>query len=84
MGITGQCLADKILGYLHSCGLDLNKLCGQAYDGAGDMTGSIRGTAALITAKYPLTLYFHCASHCFNLAVVKSLQVTSIKNIVDK
>ena len=62
MGITGQCLADKILGYLHSCGLDLNKLRGQAYDGAGNMAGSVRGTAALITTKYPLALYFHCAS----------------------
>ena len=70
------------MGYLHDSGLGLNKLRGQAYDGAGNMAGSVRGTAALITAKYPLALYFHCASHCLNLAVVKSLQVTSVRNMI--
>lgn len=35
------------------------------------MAGTIRGTAALISARYPLALYLHCASHALNLAVVK-------------
>ena len=81
-GITGRCLADKIIHSLQSFGLDLSKLRGQAYDGAGNMAGSVRGTAALITAQYPLALYLHCASHSLNLAVVKSLQVTSIRNMM--
>ena len=38
--------------------------------------------AALITAQYPLALYLHCASHYLNLAVVKSLQVTSVRNMM--
>ena len=46
------------------------------------MAGSVRGTAALITAQYPLAMYLHCASHCLNLAVVKSLQVTSVRNMM--
>ena len=46
------------------------------------MAGSVRGTAALIKAQYPLALYLHCASHCLNLAVVKSLQVTSVRNMM--
>ncbi|KAL5483754.1 hypothetical protein EMCRGX_G020166 [Ephydatia muelleri] len=48
--------------------------------------GSVNVTAALIAAQYPLALYIHCASHCLNLAVVKSLQVTSVRNmgVVDK
>ena len=46
------------------------------------MAGSIRGTAALIKAQYPLALNLHCASHCLNLAVVKSLQVTSVRNMM--
>ena len=41
-----------------------------------------QGTAALITAQYPLALYLHCASHCLNLSVVKSLQVTSVRNMM--
>ena len=62
--------------------LDLSNLRGQAYDGAGNMAGSVNGTAALITADDPLALYLHCASHCLNLAVVSSLQVTSIHNMM--
>ena len=62
--------------------MDLSDLCGQAYDGAGNMAGSVNGTAALITADYPLALYFHCASHCLNLAVVSLLQVIIVRNMM--
>ena len=81
-GITGRSLADKIMSTLERFGLDLQYLRGQAYDGAGNMAGSVNGTAALITAKYPLALYLHCTSHCLNLAVVKSLGVTSVRNML--
>ena len=81
-GITGRSLADKIMATLQSYGLDLTHLRGQAYDGAGNMAGSIKGTAALIMKKYPLAMYLHCASHCLNLAVVKSLQITSVRNMM--
>ena len=37
-------------------GLDPINLRGQAYDGAGNMAGSVNGTAALINAQYPLAL----------------------------
>ena len=81
-GISGHSLAEKITTTLQYYGLDLMKLRGQAYDGAGNMAGSIRGTAALISAQYPLALYLHCASHCLNLAVVKSLQIASVRNMM--
>ena len=57
--------------------LDLRKLRGQAYDGAANMFGPTRGAAALIREQFPLALYLQCASHCLNLAVVKSLQQPS-------
>ena len=81
-GITGRALADKILTFLTSCGLDLLKLRGQAYDGAGNMSGRSKGTASLISKDYPLALYLHCASHCLNLAVVKSLEERNIQNMI--
>ena len=81
-GITGQQLADKITSSLQSYGLDLKNLRGQAYDGAGNVAGTVRGTAAVITSQYPLALYTHCPSHCLNLAVVKSLQITSVRNMM--
>ena len=46
------------------------------------MAGSVNGAAALITAQYPLALYFHCTSHCLNLTVVNSVQVTSVHNMM--
>ena len=81
-GITGSDLARKITSSLQSFGLDLNNLRGQSYDGAGNMAGTIRGTAALISAQHPLAIYLHCASHSLNLAVVKSLEVTSVRNMI--
>ena len=38
------------------------------------MCGNIKGAATIITTQYPLALYLHCASHCLNLVVVKSLK----------
>ena len=81
-GITGQCLADKITSCLQSYGLDLTKLRGQAYDGAGNVAGTVRGTAALITSQYPLALYTRCTSHCLNMAVVKSLR--NMMGVIEK
>ena len=81
-GTSGQNLADKITASLEALGLDLSNLCGQAYDGASNMSGSMNDTAAIITAQYPLAIYWHCTSHCLNLAVVKLLEVTSVRNMM--
>ena len=40
--------------------LNLENLCGQAYDGAGAMAGRVRGVAARIMADYPKAVYTHC------------------------
>ena len=81
-GITGNDLARKITSSLQSFGLDLSNLRGPSYDGAGYMANTIRGTAALISAQHPLTIYLHCALHSLNLAVVKSLEDTTVWNMI--
>ena len=48
-GISGQNLAEKIMTYLEALGLDLSNIRSQGYDGASNMAGAIKGTAALIT-----------------------------------
>ena len=80
-GLTGQALADKMLGFVTNH-LDPSKLSGQAYDGASNMSGKIRGAAARIQSQYPLALYIHCASHCLNLAVVASFEDQSVRNMI--
>jgi hypothetical protein len=81
-GISGQVLSEMLLEFLTKHGLDPTNLHGQAYDGAGNMAGRINGTAARIMSSFPLALYVHCASHCLNLAVVSSLEVVAVRNMM--
>ena len=53
-GVTGRNLADKMLNFLNSQGVDLTKMRGQAYDGAESMAGKTNGAAGLISRQYPL------------------------------
>ena len=46
------------------------------------MAGKVKEAAAIITSKHPLALYFHCASHQLNLAVMKSAELISVKNLM--
>ena len=50
-GVTGQAIADDILLNLKNWQLQLEFLCGQAYDRAGAMDGKSKGAAACIAAK---------------------------------
>ena len=70
-GTTGRSLANKITSNLQSYSLDLKFLRGQAY-----------GAVSVISSEYPLALYLHCASHSLNLTVVKSLELTSVRNMM--
>ena len=63
--------------------LPVTKLRGQSYDGAGAMSGSVRGAAACISAKYPKALYVHCAAHRLNLCVMKCCNNREISNAMD-
>ena len=58
-GFSGRDLAGKITSTLEAFALDLSNLRGQAYDGAGNMAGSVNGTADLIAVDYPLAQYLH-------------------------
>ena len=79
-GTTGEALANNILTTLQRHGLDIQFLRGQGYDGAGAMSGPIRGAAKRIQSACPLAFYTHCYSHRLNLAIVKACSVQSIQN----
>ena len=49
--------------FLEEHGLDPNKLRGQGYDGAGNMSGKTNGAASIISSDYPLAICIHYASH---------------------
>ena len=46
--------------------VNLSKLRGQAYDGAGNMSGPTKGMTAIVATEYPLAIY----CHCLNLVVL--------------
>ena len=77
----GPLVADTIKDELRSLGLDLDQCRGQAYDGAGNMSGRYIGTAKPFQDDYPLALYVHCASHRLNLCVAQSCKLLLIKKI---
>ena len=58
-------------------------LRGQAYDGAGAMTGKSKGAASCIITKQPKALYTHCASHRLNLCIVKCCSILEISNMME-
>ena len=49
--------------------LIINQCRGQAYDGASNMSGHIRGVAAQLQKEEPSALYVHCLTHCTNLCL---------------
>ena len=81
-GVTGEALADTILAQLVEWQLQLQLLCGQAYDGAGAMAGKSKGVAVRIRTKYPKALYTHCASHRLNLCVMKCCSIKHVSNMM--
>lgn len=80
-GTSGQALATLVLDQLKVYGLSIEKLRGQAYDGAGAMAGKVNGMAAIIQREQPKALFMHCASHCLNLAVVAITSVAAVRNM---
>ena len=82
LGVTGHAIAETILDLLQKNHLDPKLLCGQGYDGASNMAGKVKGAVAITTSKHSLALYFHCASHQLNLAVMKSAEFISVKNLM--
>ncbi|GBL96318.1 Zinc finger MYM-type protein 1 [Araneus ventricosus] len=67
--VTGAGLANTVLETLSILELDLKKMRGQGYDGAGTMRGQFRGVQASIKEKLPLALYTYCSSHSLNLCL---------------
>ena len=82
-GVTGKDISEKILSLLSSWQLDIANLRGQAYDGAGAMSGAVKGAAARIIEKCPKAQFVHCAAHRLNLCVVKSCSVREVSNAMD-
>jgi len=64
-------------------GLSMDYCKGQCYDGAGNMSGSCNGAAAIVRGQYPKVIYTHCMAHHLNLSVVSACKMQNIQNMFD-
>ena len=72
-----QVSAQTILQLLSTHGLSPAHIRGQCYDGASNMSGAVSGCKLIVQQE---ALYFHCAAHRLNLAVVAACKIQSFKN----
>jgi hypothetical protein len=64
-----EALTDAILAAVRHLRLNMDKCCGQGYDGCSTMAGEHSGVAARIMRIYPFAHYFHCSAHVLPLCV---------------
>ncbi len=74
--------ADMLIAVIKDCllrlNLSLNKVRGQCYDGASNMSGIRNGVAKRIRDDEPRAIYTHCYGHSLNLAVGDTIKNSSI------
>ncbi len=74
--------ADMLIAVIKDCllrlNLSLNKVRGQCYDGASNMSGIRNGVAKKIRDDEPRAIYTHCYGHSLNLAVGDTIKNFSI------
>lgn len=77
--MSSEALAKSILETCQTLGFNMDKLVGQGYDGAANMSGHISGVQTRIQTALPKAIYVHCASHRLNLVLSDSLSITFVK-----
>lgn len=82
-GVTSEAVAENILHQLSLWQLPVSLLRGQSNDGAGAMSGQIRGVASRISSKYPKPVYVHCVAHRLNLCIVICCKIQLVSSIID-
>ncbi|XP_065679035.1 52 kDa repressor of the inhibitor of the protein kinase-like [Hydra vulgaris] len=83
-GTTGLSLAQNIVSAIDDLGLDIQKCRGQGYDGAGAMSGKLKGISSRIKFINSKAIFVHYACHKLNLVASKSCNVQSVRNVLDQ
>ena len=66
-GHSGQELADRLLQFLTTHGIEIADCHGQSYDNASNMSGKYSGMQAIMRQHCELADYVPCAAHSLNL-----------------
>jgi len=77
-------LFEIVQDILRRLGLSIEKLRGQCYDGAANMSGEFKGLQKMISDLQPLATFIHCTAHSLNLAVQDSLRhLSTMRDIMN-
>ena len=82
--ITGEKIAEGILGFLKENHIPVVNMCGHGYDGASNMSSAGVGVQGRILKEALLATYVHCYGHCLNLVISKSCALPHIHNVIDR
>jgi len=77
---TGKDLASKIPTQPSQLELNLERMRGEGYNGASNMSGKYRDVQARVKELYPLAMYTHYCNHVLNLVINTSSQLPVIRN----
>ena len=82
--IKGRSIANFLINTIKNANLDPLMCRSQTYDGAGNMSGKVKGAAATfcLEAGNDKAVYFHCASHQLNLCLSKASKVPQVFNMI--
>lgn len=76
-------LFELLKNFLDSQTLKINKIRGQCYDGAQNMSGKITGLQTRVKEVEPRAIYVHCSAHCLSLVVQDSIEgIATVKNLI--
>ncbi|CAN0881868.1 Zinc finger MYM-type protein 1 [Linum grandiflorum] len=74
-GTSAETLKEAICDVLSQYDLQVDKLRGQGYDGASNMSGPFNGLKALFLRDCPYAYFVHCFAHRLQLALLTSAKV---------
>ncbi|CAI0560798.1 unnamed protein product [Linum tenue] len=72
---SAETLKQAICDVLSRYDLQIEKLRGQGYDGASNMSGQFNGVKALFLRDCPYAYFVHCFAHRLQLALITSAKV---------
>lgn len=81
--LKGITIAEAIKLYILKMGLNMEDCSGQGYDEAANMSSPKVGVQKHIHDVAATATCVHCGSHKLNLAIVKSCQIPSVRNMMD-
>ncbi|CAN1129384.1 Zinc finger MYM-type protein 1 [Linum perenne] len=85
---SSETLKQVICDVLSQYNLQVEKLRGQGYDGASNMSGKFNGLKALFLKDFPYAYFVHCFAHRLQLTLVSSAKdcdpIWDFYSILDK